>query len=79
MSMKSFVSKVSITSVLLLHIKYIPKSADGSGIFITLKTSFLPMRQSLFYFSGAEKFCLTPGLRLLTRDVKITSEHLLYK
>ena len=31
---------------------------------------FLPMRQSLFYFSGAGKFCLAHGLRQLTRVVK---------
>ena len=31
---------------------------------------FLPMRQSLFYFSGAGKLCLAHGLRQLTRDTK---------
>ena len=31
---------------------------------------FLPMRQNLFYFSGAGKFCLAHGLRQLTREVK---------
>ena len=30
---------------------------------------FLPMRQSLFSFSGAETFCLSHGLRQLTCDV----------
>ena len=30
----------------------------------------LPMRQSLFYFSGSGKFCLPHGLRHLTRDDK---------
>ena len=34
------------------------------------KLIFLPMRQSLFYFSGAGKFCLAHGLRQLTRDFK---------
>ena len=28
------------------------------------------MRQSLFYFSGAEKLCLAHWLKQLTRDVK---------
>ena len=28
------------------------------------------MRQSLFYFSGAEKICLTHRPRQLTRDIK---------
>ena len=32
--------------------------------------NLLPMRQSLFYFSGVGKFCLAPGLRQLTRNVK---------
>ena len=31
---------------------------------------FLPMRQSLFCLSGAEKICLAHGPRQLTRDVK---------
>ena len=32
--------------------------------------SFLPMRQSLFHFSGVRNFCLADGLEQLTRDVK---------
>ena len=31
---------------------------------------FLPLRESLFIFSGTGKFCLTHGLRQLTCDVK---------
>ena len=31
---------------------------------------FLPMKNILFYFSDAGKFCLAHGLRQLTRDVK---------
>ena len=31
---------------------------------------FLPMRQSLLFFSGAGKFCLAHGLRQLTPDTK---------
>ena len=31
---------------------------------------FLSMRQSLFFFSGAGKFCLAHGLRQLTPDTK---------
>ena len=31
---------------------------------------FLLMRQNLFYFSGAGKFCLAHGLRQLTQDAK---------
>ena len=39
----------------------------------------LPMRQSLFYFSGAKKFCLADGLRQLTRcqKSKVTSKLLM--
>ena len=32
--------------------------------------TFLPMRQSLFYFSGTGKFCFAHGLRQLTREAK---------
>ena len=31
---------------------------------------FLPLRQSLLYFSGAGKFCPVHGMRQLTRDTK---------
>ena len=31
---------------------------------------FLPIRHSLFYFSGAGEFCHAHGLRQLTRAVK---------
>ena len=34
------------------------------------KNFFLPMRQSLFSFSGAGEICLVHGLRQLTYDVK---------
>ena len=37
---------------------------------VRIDRAFLPMRQSLFYFSDAYKFCLAHGLRQLTRDVK---------
>ena len=46
---------------------------NGSGRFELVATGsiiFLPMRQSLFYFTGAGKFSLTHGLRYLKRDVK---------
>ena len=32
--------------------------------------NFFRMKQSLFYFSGAGKFCLAHGLRQLTRNVQ---------
>ena len=34
-----------------------------------MKWFFLPLRQNLFYFSRAGKFCLAQGLGQLTRDV----------
>ena len=37
---------------------------------LVLNTLSLPLRQSLFYFCGAGKFCLAHGLRQLIRDVR---------
>ena len=42
-------------------------------------TLCLPIRQILFYFSGAEKFCHAHGLRQLTRDTKCDVNFFVYK
>ena len=41
-----------------------------SGMQETYILTLVPVRQSLFYFSGAGKFRLAHGLRQLIRDVK---------
>ena len=43
---------------------------NTSKYFLAPEKSVLPMRQSLFNFSGSGKFCLAHGLKQLTRDVK---------
>ena len=49
---------------------YEPISAYKQVPIFCLMCYFLPMRQILFYFSGAGKFCLAHELRQLRRDVK---------
>ena len=43
-----------------------PMAQVSLKIFTISGPNFLPLRWSLFYFSGAGKFCLAHGLRQLT-------------
>ena len=64
------VTSLSVPRVSYLSMSKFPSIAKIEQTLSNREENFLLMRQNLFYFSGAGKFCLAHGLGQLTRDVK---------
>ena len=63
-------TSLSVPRVSYLSMSKFPSIAKIEQTLSNREENFLPMRQNLFYFSGAGNFCLAHGLGRLTRDVK---------